>query len=45
MSDLIIDGLLLFKYLHDLTHLSFLIFKKMAYTVYALCRIDSFETA
>ena len=42
---LIVDGLLLFKYLHDLTHMSFLIFEKMAYTVYALCRIGSFETA
>ena len=44
-SDLIIDGLLLLKYLHDLTHMSFLIFEKMAYTVYALCRINRFETA
>ena len=44
-SDLIIDGLLLFKYLHDLMHLSFLIFEKIAYTVYALCRINRFETA
>lgn len=42
---LIVDGLLLFKYLNDLAHLPFLIFEKMAYTVYALCRIDSFETA
>ena len=42
---LIVDGLLLFKYLHDLAHLPFLIFEKMAYAVYTLCRIGSFETA
>ena len=42
-SYLIVDGLLLFKYLYDLTHLSFLIFEKMAHTVDTLCRIGSFE--
>ncbi len=44
-SDLIVDGLLLFKYLHNLAHLSFFIIKKIAHTVDTLCRIGNFETA
>ncbi len=42
---LIVDGLLLFKYLYNLAHLPFLIFEKMAYTVDTLRRIGSLETA
>ena len=42
---LIVNYLLLFEYLYNLAHLSFLIFEKMTHTVNALCRIGNFETA